>query len=60
MGNGYRTAGEISFRNMAYSYGTGFQILSPAGPIRLDYARVIPHDKFGFTDRWHFTILYAF
>jgi outer membrane protein insertion porin family len=60
MGNGYQSSKEISFRSLAYSYGTGFQIMSPAGPIRLDYARVIPHDKFAFTDRWHFTILYAF
>ncbi len=60
MGNGYRTESEIKLSNMAYSYGTGIQIMSPAGPIRLDYARVIPHDNFKFTDRWHFTILYAF
>ncbi|MBI5267666.1 MAG: BamA/TamA family outer membrane protein, partial [candidate division Zixibacteria bacterium] len=60
IGNGYQSSKEISFRSLAYSYGTGFQIMSPAGPIRLDYARVIPHDNFGFTDRWHFTILYAF
>jgi outer membrane protein insertion porin family len=60
VGNGYRTSSEISLRNMAYSFGTGIQILSPAGPIRMDYARVIPHDNFQFTDHWHFTILYAF
>lgn len=60
MGNGYRLESQIKFRNMAYSYGTGIQIMSPAGPIRLDYARVIPHDSYTFTDRWHFTILYAF
>jgi outer membrane protein insertion porin family len=60
MGNGFQTESEIKLRNMAYSYGTGIQIMSPAGPIRLDYARVIPHDNFSFTDRWHFTILYAF
>jgi outer membrane protein insertion porin family len=60
MGNGFRTESEIKLSNLSYSYGAGVQIMSPAGPIRLDYARVIPHDNFKFTDRWHFTILYAF
>jgi len=60
MGNGYRHRREISFDNMAYAYGTGFQIMSPAGPIRIDYARRIKSGSFGFADRWHFTILYAF
>ncbi|HWR83639.1 MAG TPA: BamA/TamA family outer membrane protein [Candidatus Deferrimicrobium sp.] len=60
MGNGFTHAGEISFGNLAYSYGTGVQLVSPAGPIRLDYARRIETDKIDFADRWHFTILYAF
>ena len=60
VGNGYRTASEISFQSLAYTYGTGIQILSPAGPIRLDYAQVVPHGNFSFADHWHFTILYAF
>jgi outer membrane protein insertion porin family len=60
MGNGYRSSRGISFDNMAYSYGTGIQFISPAGPIRIDYARRIPSAVYTFDDRWHFTILYAF
>ncbi len=59
-GNGFDRRHEIKPENLAYSYGTGIQIISPAGPIRLDYARRIPTDKIGFASRWHFTILYAF
>jgi len=60
VGNGFRNKEEMRFDNVAVSYGTGFQIVSPAGPIRFDYARVIDTDNFDFADRWHFTILYAF
>ena len=60
IGNGFRSTREISFNNMAYAYGTGIQIVSPAGPIRIDYARRIKTDTFPYADKWHFTILYAF
>ncbi|RME27014.1 MAG: hypothetical protein D6800_05600 [Candidatus Zixiibacteriota bacterium] len=60
IGNGFSDVDEIKLDNFAYVYGTGFQIISPAGPIRLDYARRIKTKRFGFADRWHFTILYAF
>jgi outer membrane protein insertion porin family len=60
IGNGFRNNSEMKFRNLAMSYGTGFQIMSPAGPIRIDYARRIETDKYDFATRWHFTILYAF
>lgn len=60
MGNGFRNDREISLDNLAVSYGTGFQIVSPAGPIRIDYARRIKTQKYDFDSRWHFTILYAF
>jgi len=60
MGNGYRDVKEFRFDNLAYSYGTGIQIQSPAGPIRLDYARRIKTKSIPLDDRWHFTILYAF
>jgi len=60
IGNGFRDKENIKLSEMAVSYGTGLQILSPAGPIRLDYARRLPTDRYGFDDRWHFTILYAF
>ncbi|MDZ4723487.1 MAG: BamA/TamA family outer membrane protein [candidate division Zixibacteria bacterium] len=60
IGNGFLTQWEIALKDLAYTYGTGFQLLTPAGPVRLDYARIIKSEKFDFADRWHFTILYAF
>ena len=60
IGNGFRNEKEITLRNMAVAYGTGFQIVSPAGPIRIDYAELVKHDSFAYSHRWHFTILYAF
>ena len=60
MGNGYESASYMNFDNMAFSYGTGIQIVSPAGPIRVDYARSIRSKRYEVTSRWHFTILYAF
>lgn len=60
MGNGFNALEDIKLRNFAYSYGTGVQLVSPAGPIRLDYARRITTDRYAFDYRWHFTILYAF
>lgn len=60
MGNGFDRRTQINLDNFAYSYGTGIQIISPAGPIRLDYARRVPTRRYGFESRIHFTILYAF
>lgn len=60
LGNGYRNRADIKFNNLAISYGLGFQFLSPAGPIRLDYARRIRVKGIEFGDKFHFTILYAF
>lgn len=60
MGNGFREVDKFRFDDLAYSYGTGIQIQSPAGPIRLDYARRIKTKTILLDDRWHFTILYAF
>ena len=60
VGNGFRHINDVKFDALAYSYGTGFQFISPAGPIRIDYARRIPTGRIGFDSRWHFTILYAF
>ena len=60
VGNGFRNKEEMRFENLAVSYGTGFQIASPAGPIRIDRAWVYEHDDFEYAHRWHFTILYAF
>lgn len=60
IGNGFDNESRILPQNFAVSYGLGLQVISPAGPIRVDYARVLPHDDFDFAQRWHFTILYAF
>ncbi len=59
-GNGFRNQEEIDWDLMAFSYGTGLQFLSPAGPIRLDYARRIKTKYYSFDERFHLTILYAF
>jgi outer membrane protein insertion porin family len=59
-GNGFSHFNEIKIDNLAYGYGTGVQFISPAGPIRIDYARRIPTTRYGVDSRWHFTILYAF
>ena len=58
--NGFRNQEDMRFDRLAVSYGTGFQIASPAGPIRIDRAWVLEHHDFEYSDRWHFTILYAF
>jgi outer membrane protein insertion porin family len=60
VGNGFRYRREITLDKLAYSYGTGIQLVSPAGPIRIDYARRIRTPRYDFDYRWHFTILYAF
>lgn len=59
-GEGFVDLGEVKVDNLAFAYGVGLQLVSPAGPIRLDYARRIRTHKFDFEDRLHFTILYAF
>jgi len=59
-GNGYRYRDNIKWNNLAFSYGAGIQFISPAGPIRLDYARHIRTKGIEPGYRFHFTILYAF
>ncbi|MBD3402558.1 BamA/TamA family outer membrane protein [candidate division GN15 bacterium] len=60
VGNGFLELDHVRLDRLAVAYGTGIQILSPAGPIRLDYARRVDTEQFDFATRWHFTILYAF
>jgi len=60
IGNGFRTTDEMRSENLAIAYGLGFQITSPAGPVRVDYAELVRHHDFAYSHRWHFTILYAF
>jgi outer membrane protein assembly factor BamA len=59
-GNGFAELRHVKPDRLAYAYGTGIQIISPVGPIRLDYARRLKTDRYDLGDRWHFTILYAF
>ncbi|MEW5995260.1 MAG: outer membrane protein assembly factor, partial [Candidatus Zixiibacteriota bacterium] len=60
MGNGFTHSDEFRIDALAFTYGAGVQLVSPAGPIRVDYARRIKTDRIDFDYRWHFTILYAF
>jgi outer membrane protein insertion porin family len=60
IGNGYRNRADIKFNNLAVSYGLGLQFISPAGPIRLDYARRVRVKNIEPGYKFHFTILYAF
>jgi len=60
VGNGYASWSDIKWNNLAVSYGFGIQFISPAGPIRLDYARRLRVKGIEPGDKYHFTILYAF
>ncbi len=60
VGNGFRNDLEIKWNNLAVSYGAGLQFISPAGPIRVDYARRLESKYISAGDKFHFTILYAF
>lgn len=60
IGNGYRNRSDIRWNTLAVSYGLGVQFMSPAGPIRLDYARRVKVKNIEPGDKFHFTILYAF
>jgi len=60
MGNGWGSFSQIDIESILFSYGAGIQFLSPAGPIRLDYAHHLENGIYEEGDRWHFTILYAF
>jgi outer membrane protein insertion porin family len=60
LGNGWESFGDVSADNVLFSYGLGIQFISPAGPIRLDYAHRLENGIYKEDDRFHFTILYAF
>ncbi len=60
IGNGFVNDAQVNVSNLAFAYGTGFQLVSPAGPIRIDYGRHVATEHFSADNRWHFTILYAF
>lgn len=60
VGNGFRNNLEIKWNSLAVSCGAGLQFISPAGPIRVDYARRLKSKYITAGDKFHFTILYAF
>jgi len=60
VGNGFTRSSDIYLDNLAVAYGFGFQLATPAGPVRIDYAELVQHHDFDYSHRWHFTILYAF
>jgi outer membrane protein insertion porin family len=60
MGNGWESFSEVNFDSILFSYGIGIQFLSPAGPIRLDYAHRMENGIYKEDSRFHITILYAF
>lgn len=60
VGNGFSSEKDFHWNRLAITYGTGIQLVSPAGPIRVDYAQVVPTNGFHYQSHWHFTILYAF
>ena len=43
-----------------FAYGAGVQFVSPAGPVRFDYAHRLDNGIYKADDRFHVTILYAF
>jgi outer membrane protein insertion porin family len=60
LGNGWKSFSDINDDEILFSYGAGVQFISPAGPIRLDYAHRLESGIYKEDDRFHFTILYAF
>ncbi len=60
MGNGWESFSAARPENVLFAYGVGLQFLSPAGPIRLDYARRLENGIYRQGHRFHITILYAF
>ncbi len=60
IGNGFESIRDINPEDFLFAYGVGLQFISPAGPLRLDYARRLENGIYREDDRWHITILYAF
>lgn len=60
LGNGWESFSQVTPDNLLFSYGVGIQFISPAGPVRLDYAHRLENGPYKEDDRFHFTILYAF
>jgi outer membrane protein insertion porin family len=60
LGNGWASFSDAGLDNILFSYGVGIQFISPAGPLRLDYAHRVEAAGYNAGDRFHVTILYAF
>jgi outer membrane protein insertion porin family len=59
---GYNVADikDVSFRDVAVTFGAGVQWISPVGPIRVDYGRRTNINDYPSGGSFHFSILYAF
>ncbi len=59
---GYNVADikQVSFREVAVTFGVGVQWVSPVGPIRVDYGRRTNINDYPSGGSFHFSILYAF
>lgn len=51
---------DVSFRDVAVTFGAGVQWASPVGPIRVDYGRRTNINDYPSGGSFHFSILYAF
>jgi outer membrane protein insertion porin family len=60
MGNGWESFSDVKDETVLFAYGLGIQFISPADPIRLDYAHRLENKDYKEDDRFHLTILYAF
>lgn len=60
LGNGYESFSQVGMKDILFSYGAGVAFLSPAGPVRLDYAQRVRSGIYDAGHRLHFTILFAF
>lgn len=60
LGNGWASFAKARPEDLLFSYGAGVQFISPAGPLRFDYARRVENAGYSTGDRLHVTILYAF
>ena len=53
-GNAYLK--RIDLTNMKRSYGAGFRWVTPMGPLRIEYGKVIDPEPYESSGRWDFTI----
>lgn len=53
-GNGYEK--RIDLTNLKKSYGAGIRWVTPMGPLRLEYAKVIDPEEWESPSRWEFSI----